>query len=1244
MSEALSAGHVSLTVVPDTSKFKILLRSAIEGEEGAVLALGKGLGSKLAEAIGGAIAAGAALSAKMAVEMGQADALIQGNAQITQKAATDIGDAMLKTAGQSTFSGHEMAKAFGPVAGVIQAVSGHALNQADAMKVMKASTDLAEASQGDLANTTAVLASVMRSYKIDAGGAADASNILFNVSRSTGLGLDSIAMAANKMHARLGEASPTLKDTGTLVLDLAQHGVTGTKSLMIMQAGITTLMSGGKVTNDVLKILGVTVYDSSGKFVGMRNVLAQLSPKLSGMTEEQRRMTEQALFGKSAAGALNDTLLAGAKGYDTASAAAVKKNAVDEAAKANAKTLEGQMKTLRGAVSDYATLIGEKVIPLITGVVTWFTKHKGVAIALAAVIGTVMVGALAVWTASVVANSVTVIARIALMVAGWFGLATEQEAYSLSTRLAMGASTKDIISATVKQIAALAVAGAKWVWSGVMALESAAKVAAAWLISIGPIALVIAAVVGLVVVVVKNWDKIKEVISKAVESVLNFVKTHWVLLVELITGPIGIVVIQIVKHWDAIKTKTGEAISAVIDFFKNLPHRILDALGDLGSLLLDSGKHLIEGLVKGIEAMAGKVFDATKNVVKGVLKHLKLGFLIQSPSKVTMTLGEQVMEGLAGGIDKGASKANAAASKAAKTVIAEHKKMVAELAKDNAEVSKLYASMHTVIADALKSRADLIKNANVSRASAQKSFNDASFQLHRTFNDDLTKLDRDYAQKKATLERTRLEDIAKIDRTQFDALKSATQSFNESKFKLDRDYEDKKATLQRTYNEALTSAQKTFDETTASDLAKHNQNLLDIQTSYAAKVVSLTQASADQQKAIVEKSRALLTDAFKGSTSLDVGSMFSTGTGVGGLLDSLQAKLSGAKDLATNAAALAGKGFSQTFIQEVVSQGASVGNEMAQSILDASPEATKQLQDLYAQINAVSAHGLDALASQMSTSTHLATSALTDEYNQVAVDLKASLAGAYNDLVTATNAENAAFIAQTVAVLKTLTDAKAAAKQTLDNALADGAKTYADSLFDMNTNYTDAINSAMDAHSQALADLALTNTNALLDASQTYANSLTDMNTTLTNGMFDASTTLKEAIKGVNVQFDADIAALQTSTNAKMDALQTKLKETAKLIADISGAPAGAKVVANAPKTPTLVTAPSSGSMDMATSSARAAAVASSLHLYNAPVAQAPVDVSGLAKSTDISQLSKELQAATAAQARLMQQLQRASK
>ena len=94
------------------------------------------------------------------------------------------------------------------------------------------------------------------------------------------------------------------------------------------------------------------------------------------------------------------------------------------------------------------------------------------------------------------------------------------------------------IQATAASVAQMVIQGAKWVWMGATALAAAAQVAAAWLISLGPVGLVVAAVIAAVALIVANWETVKRVVGNVVGAIGGFLGD----LVSIVRGAVAFVV------------------------------------------------------------------------------------------------------------------------------------------------------------------------------------------------------------------------------------------------------------------------------------------------------------------------------------------------------------------------------------------------------------------------------------------------------------------------------------------------------------------------------------------------------------------------------------------------------------------------------------------------------------------------------------------------------------------------------
>lgn len=119
-----------------------------------------------------------------------------------------------------------------------------------------------------------------------------------------------------------------------------------------------------------------------------------------------------------------------------------------------------------------------------------------------------------------------------------------------------------------------AVHNASWFSMAAASIAGAAQVALAWLISMGPILLVIAAVVALVVVIVKNWDTIKAVIAAGWEFVRQLSASVWNGIRNTVSSVIS-----------AVVTFIRGRIDATVDIFRGLGSRLGSALATVASAI-----------------------------------------------------------------------------------------------------------------------------------------------------------------------------------------------------------------------------------------------------------------------------------------------------------------------------------------------------------------------------------------------------------------------------------------------------------------------------------------------------------------------------------------------------------------------------------------------------------------------------------------------------------------------------------
>ena len=268
-------------------------------------------------------------------------------------------------------------------------------------------------------------------------------------------------------------------------------------------------------------------------------------------------------------------------------------------AEAAGKTLSGQLNILKEEFNNLAGTVAGEVIPVLVTLAKMFFKHKAVVL--------ITVGALAALGAAWVAVKV--------------GVASYNAVLAIHTGLtaASAAATKGNALATAVYGARIAVVKAATVaWTAVQWLLNAALLA-------NPIALVVVAIAALVaafVIAYKSSDKFRALVDKAFKVVLNaakavfnWLKSNWPLIVGILTGPIGMVVVMTIRHWGRIKQVISDTVRAVKAAIVSAWNSIRSATSSAWSAV----KNAVSGAIGAVKSLMRGLVDWISSLGRGIL-------------------------------------------------------------------------------------------------------------------------------------------------------------------------------------------------------------------------------------------------------------------------------------------------------------------------------------------------------------------------------------------------------------------------------------------------------------------------------------------------------------------------------------------------------------------------------------------------------------------------------------------------
>ena len=165
-------------------------------------------------------------------------------------------------------------------------------------------------------------------------------------------------------------------------------------------------------------------------------------------------------------------------------------------------------------------------------------------------------------------------------------------------------------------IGAALTTAASWVAMAASSVAGALAVAAAWLLSIWPIALIVAAIAGLVALIVIYWDDIKRITVKVFGAVWTWLKGLWEDIVDLFKWAVGMAKTIflnftplgiIIKNWGAI---TGW----VSNQWRNIANTVSGWVGKIKGFF--SG--MWDGVVSGLKWALNGIISLLNDGIYGV--------------------------------------------------------------------------------------------------------------------------------------------------------------------------------------------------------------------------------------------------------------------------------------------------------------------------------------------------------------------------------------------------------------------------------------------------------------------------------------------------------------------------------------------------------------------------------------------------------------------------------------------------
>lgn len=241
----------------------------------------------------------------------------------------------------------------------------------DMMDGLEGIMNLAAASGEDLASTSDIVTDALTAFGLSAKDSSHFSDILAAASSNANTNVSMMGETFKYAAPVLGSLGYTAEDAALAIGLMANAGIKSSQAGTTLRGAITNLAKPTDTVAAAMDKYGISLTDSSGKMLSLRELMEQLRQKLGGLSEAEQAQAAAALFGKEAMSGMLAIINGSDKDFEKLAGAI---DNCDGSSEKMANTmndnLQGQITILMSQLQELAISFGEILMPKIRDIVT----------------------------------------------------------------------------------------------------------------------------------------------------------------------------------------------------------------------------------------------------------------------------------------------------------------------------------------------------------------------------------------------------------------------------------------------------------------------------------------------------------------------------------------------------------------------------------------------------------------------------------------------------------------------------------------------------------------------------------------------------------------------------------------------------------------------------------------------------------------------------------------------------------